>query len=132
MPLTLLPDPAPLVVEAMLARPGITSVVADRVYTAFPDYQLWPMIIIELVDTLETDARASSARVQCNCWGQGQSLDDEAEASMIARAVQANARDLKGAYSRGAISVAAPLGITSLPDNGWQRYVVDLVVQYHP
>ncbi len=132
MVLPVLPNPALLTVEALLAQPGVTALVDDRVYTAFPDYQLWPMIIVEVVDVIElVSAHGASTRIQVNCWGQGQSSDDEAEANLMARTIQANARDLRGTYSSGVISNAAPAGISPEPDNGWWRYVIDLIVEYH-
>lgn len=132
MVLPLSPDAAVLTCEALLSQATLTALVGDRIYTAWPEFQLWPMCTVDVIDALEDDAACTLARVQVNCWGQGLSPDDERESNLIARTVQRVSRDLRGAWPSGHIVNSAPLTIVPAPDNGWWRYVIDLELEVYP
>lgn len=132
MAIALAPDAAVVACEALAAQPEIVALLADRVYTGWPEYQLYPLITIDVVDEIELDALQHSVRVQVNCWGQGLTPDDEREAALIGRTVFAVARNLRGAWSSGSIANSAPMNLVSAPSDGWWRYTVDVLMELYP
>lgn len=132
MALPLAPNAATVASEALVAQPTLAALVADRVYTGWPEYQLWPMVTLDVVDQLELDAVRHSARVQVNCWGQGLTPADEIEAALIARTVVSVCRDMRGTWPSGHIVNSAPLNFIAAPDNGWWRYTVDVLLELYP
>jgi hypothetical protein len=132
MPLPLAPDAAVVLSQALAGQADLVALVSDRVYTGWPEYQLYPMILVSVVDQLELDAECHSARVQVDCWGQGLTPADETESALIARTVVSVSRDLRGAWPAGHITNSAPLTFVAAPSDGWWRYSVDVFLELYP
>lgn len=135
MPLPLLPDPVELARLALRAQPSVTALVADRIADRTPGGQVaYPRIRLNLIsDDEERDPSLGYARVQADCWGDGDDPDATAAALALARTVRAVARDLQGTYAAGVIASCDPGLIIPAPDptTGRARYVVDLLLTTH-
>ena len=132
MAITLAPDAALVAAEALANQGDLTALIGDRIYTGWPEYQLFPLITLDVIDELELDELQHSARVQVNCWGQGLSPDDEREAALIARTVFKVARSMRGTWPSGRVANSAPVNLVAAPSDGWWRYTVDVLLELYP
>lgn len=130
MPLPLTPDPADLLIRALLAQPTIAALVGTRVYDRVAG-TVWPMLVVGTVsETPDVEPRVTSALMQVDCWGRGGGPSDVAEARLLARTVRAACPDLRGPRppAAGSIAVAAFDLLLPQPDTttGRARFVVQI------
>lgn len=134
MPVPLLPDTLALAREALLAQASLTALVGTRIYDRIPASPTWPLLVVSDVDIQELEWHTWLARVQVDVWGAGGSQADWQQVRTIARTLYSVARDLRGSWTAGDISNAAPLIIVPAPDEttGRARLVVDLQLETNP
>jgi hypothetical protein len=134
MPVSLLPDALALTREALLAQSSLTALVGTRIYDRIPGTPTWPLLVLTVIDEVELEWHTGQPRVQVDVWGAGSTATDAANALTIARTVRSVTRDLRGSWTAGDISNAAPSTIVPAPDQttGRARYVIDLLLETNP
>jgi hypothetical protein len=90
--------------------------------------------VLTVIDEVELEWHTGQPRVQVDVWGAGSTATDAANALTIARTVRSITRDLRGTWTAGDISNAAPSTIIPAPDQttGRARYVIDLLLETNP
>lgn len=134
MPTPLLPDVVSLTITGLLAQPAVTAIVGTRIYDRIPASPTYPLLSVVVVsDDEAAEAALGFARVQVDCWGRGSSQSNAQEARNLALTVRSVTRDLRGTYSGGAISAAAPAPFVTAfdPDTGRARFIIDLFIETH-
>jgi hypothetical protein len=134
MPVSLLPDALAVTREALLAQSSLTALVGTRIYDRIPGNPVWPLLVLTVVDEVELEWHTGNARVQVDVWGAGNTSADAQQAQTVARTVRAVTRDLRGSWTAGDISNAAPAVTIPAPDEttGRARFVIDLLIETNP
>lgn len=126
MPEPVPPDPLSLLVPAVRAVPPLTLIISTRVSTKLPTAPVYPLIVLSRVGGRSGDW-SEPARVQFDCWA-----ETEGQASLLARTLVAEHRNLRGTYPGGRIVLTSVVsGPLPQPDlvSGRPREIVDLLVQ---
>jgi hypothetical protein len=136
--LALLPDVERLVSSYLRARPDVTALVGDRVYTAFPAQASTdrpPAVLIRRTGgtpPFSIPLVVDEAEVQVDAYGGGKALAHEVVAT-----VRVALAELEGAVRpEGVVAAVRFRALRYLPDEAfdpaWPRFIADVAITTRP
>ena len=133
MPIRLMPDDEPLVVDYLDSHASVTALVGTRVGTELPPNPVFPYLTVQSVAGVEKDpGHLDEAYVDLSAWG------TKAAAKLLIRTARAALLDAPlASHSRGIVSHARTiLPPRWLPDESVTptrpRYVCTVALTIHP
>lgn len=134
MTVELLPDVEALVSAYLRARSEITTLVAQRVYTALPSEPTWPLVRLTRIGgipVMSRPLRLDAATIQVDCYGGPKAL--AWEIAETCRAVLAESD--RAVHSEGYVTGVQFGPMNYLPDREYSpakpRYTFDVDVFVH-
>lgn len=125
MPLTVLPDPETVTIQALAAQTSIAAIVGTRIASEIPTAPVFPLLRVTKAASIETDIEGREvALMSVECWA-----DTDATASLLARTVVAARKDMSATYAAGWVALVDVSGgpIPAYdPESERARWIVDL------